>query len=99
MAASLLFYAALFQISDGLQVCAAGALRGFKDTKIPMFITLFAYWGIALPVGYSMGLTETWGRAWGPPGLWIGLAMGLSVSALLLITRLHLISRSRLAGP
>lgn len=58
IAASLIVFSALFQFSDALQVTAAGALRGYQDTRVTMIMTLFAYWGIGLPVGYSLGLTD-----------------------------------------
>lgn len=79
VAISLLYMAAIFQISDGLQVSGYGALRGLKDTKIPMFVNLIAYWMIGLPLGYYLGIT----RDVGPQGLWIGLIAGLSVAAIL----------------
>ncbi len=79
VAVSLLFMAAIFQISDGLQVSSYGALRGIKDTKIPMFVNLIAYWLIGLPLGYYLGII----RGVGPQGLWIGLIAGLSVAAIL----------------
>ena len=88
LAASLLLYAALFQLSDGLQAAALGSLRGMKDTRSPMFITLFAYWGIALPLGYSLGLGDFIGIKIGPQGFWIGLLAGLTVAAILLNYRL-----------
>ncbi len=82
-AASLLFLAALFQLSDGLQVACNGALRGMKDARMPMAITLFAYWCIGMPLGwvlaFPMGL-ET-------PGMWIGLIAGLTAAAVLLFLR------------
>jgi len=74
MGVRLLFMAAIFQIFDGLQVSGAGALRGLKDTKIPMFITTFSYWGIGMPLGYLLGIT----LAMDQPGLWIA---SFSVSA------------------
>jgi MATE family multidrug resistance protein len=88
VAASLFFYAALFQFSDVVQVTAAGALRGYQDTRMTMVYTLFAYWGIGLPVGYLLGLTDKLGPASGPSGLWQGLIAGLSCAALLLSVRL-----------
>ena len=88
VAASLFFYAALFQFSDVVQVTAAGALRGYQDTRMTMVFTLFAYWGIGLPLGYLLGLTETLGEASGPAGLWQGLIAGLSCAAILLSVRL-----------
>ena len=54
-AVGLLFLAAIFQLSDGLQVSAAGALRGLKDTRVPMLITIVAYWLVGLPLGYVLG--------------------------------------------
>ncbi len=88
VAASLFLYAALFQFSDVVQVTAAGALRGYQDTRMTMVFTLFAYWGIGLPVGYLLGLTDRIGEASGPAGLWQGLIAGLSCAALLLTVRL-----------
>ncbi len=82
-AASLLLYAALFQFPDGVQVLSAGALRGLKDTRAPMWMAALAYWGIGMPVGAGLGL---W-LGWGPRGMWIGLTAGLSVAALLLARR------------
>lgn len=79
MAIQLLFMAAIFQISDGLQVSGFGALRGLKDTRIPMFVNLIAYWLIGLPLGYWMGIINNVG----PAGLWIGLIAGLTVAAVL----------------
>ncbi|MFR0309389.1 MATE family efflux transporter, partial [Escherichia coli] len=78
----------LFQFSDVVQVTAAGALRGYQDTRMTMVYTLFAYWGIGLPVGYLLGLTDKLGPASGPSGLWQGLIAGLSCAALLLSVRL-----------
>ncbi len=61
VAAMLIVYSALFQFSDAIQVTAAGALRGYQDTRVTMILTLFAYWGIGLPVGYVLGLTDWFG--------------------------------------
>ena len=80
LASSLLLYAAAFQYPDGVQVLSAGALRGLKDTRVPMFLAAFAYWGIGMPLGAWLGL----GLGWGPRGMWIGLIAGLTVAAFLL---------------
>ena len=88
MAVTLLFMAAIFQIFDGLQVASNGALRGLKDTRIPMVITLFAYWGIGLPLAYVLGIS----RGGGPRSLWIGFICGLVAAAVLLNTRFHLVA-------
>lgn len=89
LAASLIVYAALFQVSDAIQVTAAGALRGYQDTRVTMLITLVAYWGIGLPVGYSLGLSDWLGEPAGPAGLWQGLIVGLTCAAILLGIRLQ----------
>ena len=74
------------QLPDGVQVLSSGALRGLKDTRVPMLITILAYWGIGLPLGAWFGL-HLHGRA---PGLWVGLILGLSVAGSLLAWRLWL---------
>ncbi|MAO65340.1 MAG: MATE family efflux transporter [Balneola sp.] len=79
MAVLLLFMAAVFQISDGLQVGAFGALRGLKDTRVPMVVNFISYWIIGFPVGYVLGIN----LGYGPEGLWIGLICGLTVAAVL----------------
>ncbi len=83
LAASLLLYAALFQFPDGIQVLSAGALRGLRDTRVPMLLAAMAYWGIGMPVGAGLGLA----LGWGPRGMWLGLTAGLSVAAVLLALR------------
>jgi len=85
LAAQLLLIAVLFQLSDGMQATLLGMLRGFKDTTIPMLINLFAYWMIAFGIGYWLAHFGGWGVF----GLWAGLVIGLSVSALLLGLRLR----------
>ncbi|MEA3465835.1 MAG: MATE family efflux transporter [Thermodesulfobacteriota bacterium] len=83
-AASLLFFSAIYQIPDAIQVACAGALRGCKDTKIPMIIQTISYWVIGLPVGCYLGLHLQWGAR----GFWIGLICGLSSAAAMLGIRL-----------
>ncbi len=91
MALTLLFAAALFQFSDGVQVASAGALRGLKDTMLPMWITIFSYWLVGFPVAYYFGIQQEYG----PQGLWSGLLAGLTLAALLLIARLWVICKRR----
>lgn len=79
VAVSLLFMAAVFQISDGLQVGGFGALRGLKDTRVPMIVNFISYWVIGFPTGYYLGIQ----LEYGPEGLWIGLICGLTVAAVL----------------
>jgi MATE family multidrug resistance protein len=88
VAMTLLVYSALFQFSDAIQVTAVGALRGYQDTRVTMLLTLFAYWGIGLPVGYALGLSDWFGMPSGPSGLWQGLVVGLTCAAAMLAVRL-----------
>ncbi len=88
-AVTLLGFAALFQFSDGIQVAANGALRGLKDAQVPMLITAFSYWGAGMPVGWLLA-RQAGLRA---PGMWIGLIVGLSCAAALLLLRFHFLSR------
>ncbi len=82
-AARYLAFAAAFQVVDGLQVAAAGALRGLKDTRVPMLISLFSYWFI----GFSSGLFFAFVLDMGGRGLWLGLVLGLVTAAVLLVGR------------
>ncbi|MDF4004920.1 MATE family efflux transporter [Luteibacter sahnii] len=83
MASRLLVLAGFFQFSDGIQVASNGALRGMKDTRVPMVITLFAYWGVGMPVGWWLAF----GHDLGARGMWMGLIAGLSMAAILLFAR------------
>ncbi|MBU0809034.1 MAG: MATE family efflux transporter [Gammaproteobacteria bacterium] len=96
VATTLLVYSALFQFSDAIQVTAAGALRGYQDTRVTMILTLFAYWGIGLPVGYVLGLTDWFGQPTGPSGLWQGLIVGLTCAGGMLAVRLAGSARKRI---
>ena len=89
ISAQLLILAAIFQFSDGIQVTANGALRGLKDTTIPMIITTVAYWGIGMPVGWWLAFRHGMGAR----GMWIGLIAGLSVAAVLLFSRFATLTR------
>lgn len=89
LAADLLLFAAGYQIFDALQVGAAGCLRGVQDTRSPMIMTLIAYWLIALPVGYGLGMLPWWrDQPQGAYGFWFGLVTGLAVASVLLNWRL-----------
>jgi multidrug resistance protein, MATE family len=81
----LLAIAALFQIFDGVQAIAAGALRGYRDTAVPLLIAVVGYWGI----GFTGGWLLAFPVGYGPIGLWSGLAVGLAAVALMLTVRLH----------
>lgn len=81
--ASFLIVAAVFQLADGAQVMAMGLLRGVQDTRVPMLIAAFSYWGVGLPASYLFGIT----LGWGGEGVWAGLVVGLSAAAILLMLR------------
>lgn len=83
LAATLLGIAAVFQIVDGIQATASGALRGLKDTRVPMLIGAVAYWGVGMGTGVSLAF----GAGWGSRGLWWGLTAGLAAAAVLLVAR------------
>jgi len=87
-AVSLLGMAAIFQMSDGIQVVSNAALRGLKDARLPMLITGFAYWGVGLPLGWYLAFAGGLRVL----GMWIGLVAGLSVAAALLLARFHVLS-------
>jgi MATE family multidrug resistance protein len=88
IARRLIAIAALFQVFDGMQVIAAGALRGYRDTMVPMVLATFGYWG----AGFGGGRLLAFPLGYGAVGVWWGLALGLAVVAVLLTLRLHLLS-------
>jgi MATE family multidrug resistance protein len=90
--ATLLLFAALFQLSDATQVAAACAIRGYKVTRGPMLIQLLAFWVFALPLGCLLGL----GKEMAAAGFWIGLVLGLTIAAVLLTWFLQRLSLERL---
>jgi MATE family, multidrug efflux pump len=90
VATQLLGLAAFFQVADIIQVTCISALRGYKDTRIPMFFVLFSFWGVGLPLGYILTFTDWLVPAMGAAGFWIGLTAGLTSASILLITRLFL---------
>nr|WP_276556290.1 MATE family efflux transporter [Aeromonas piscicola] len=89
LAATLLFFAAIYQVSDSVQVVAAAALRGYKDTKAIFYVTIVAYWGLGLPTGMILGLTDWVVPRMGPQGFWVGFIVGLTGAALMLGARLR----------
>jgi MATE family multidrug resistance protein len=83
LATGLLLMAALFQVSDGVQVGAMGALRGFKDTAVPMTLAIVSYWLVGFSLAYVLGVQQHRG----PVFVWVGLIAGLTMSAVLLTVR------------
>lgn len=90
LAAHLLIVAALFQLFDGWQVTGASVLRGLTDVKIPAVITFAAYWMIALPLGFLLGIHGSLGAV----GIWIGIAGGLAFAAIFLALRFARLTRT-----
>ncbi len=89
IASQLLLVAAVFQISDGIQVVVLGALRGLQDVKVPMYITFVAYWLVGFPISFYLGLfTELKAT-----GIWIGLLAGLTIAAVLLYFRFESLTK------
>lgn len=88
LAAGLLLIAALFQVSDGVQVVGLGCLRGLEDVKIPSMVSLLAYWVLGLPIGYILCFKFHFGVN----GIWTGLLIGLTIAALLLYWRFRQLS-------
>lgn len=93
IAMRLMIVAAIFQLSDGIQVVSLGILRGIADVNIPTWITMFAYWAISLPLGYFLAFNLKMDAI----GIWFGLLAGLTVSAVLLTVRFYyLIKKTKL---
>jgi MATE family multidrug resistance protein len=93
LAVSLMTLAAMFQLSDAVQAISAGALRGYDDTGAMFIITFLAYWGIGLPIGILLALTDWIVPALGAQGFWIGFICGLTCAAIMLGLRLHTIQK------
>lgn len=89
VASQLIILAAIFQISDGIQVNASGALRGMKDTKVPMNICIIAYWILGFPIGYALAEYANWGVK----GYWAAIICGLTISAALMTMRFNKLTK------
>jgi MATE family multidrug resistance protein len=89
IASKLLIAAAIFQISDSIQVLVLGALRGLQDVKIPTIITFISYWLIGFPISWFLGKEE----AYGSFGIWLGLLAGLTTAAILLYIRFNYLTK------
>lgn len=92
LAIILLGFAAFFQVADGLAMASIGSLRGYKDTFGPMKILAVSYWGVGLPVGIILSITNLITEQMGAVGMWAGMAFGLLVAAVLMVRRVRLIS-------
>ncbi|MDC1431034.1 MATE family efflux transporter [Bacteroidia bacterium] len=96
MGANLLILAAIFQLGDGLQAVSVGLLRGIEDTVIPSIIIFIAYWVIAIPAGYYLSYSKNVPVIFqSVNGIWIGLSLGLTISAIALTYRFYYLLRSK----
>ena len=89
LSGSLLAMAAIYQFSDSVQVVVSGILRGYKDTKIILYITLLAYWGVGIPVGYILSRTDWIVPSIGAKGFWVAFIIALTIAAALLFMRMR----------
>ena len=92
IAAPLIVIAGFFQLADGTQVVCLGALRGMQDVKIPSLFIFIAYWVVGLPLGYFLGFKMGYGAI----GIWTGLLIGLTLTAIAMFFRFHLLSKKLL---
>jgi MATE family multidrug resistance protein len=95
LAISLIFFAAIFQLPDGIQMGALGSLRGYKDTFIPMILLLISYWIFAMPIGYYL-TNFGFGDPYGAKGMWYGMIIGLTIFSFLSIFRLRWVMNSKI---
>ena len=93
LASHLMLLAAIYQISDSIQVIGSGVLRGYKDTRSIFFITFIAYWVLGLPCGYILALTDLVVDRMGPAGFWMGFIIGLTSAALMMMLRMRFLQR------
>ena len=92
IAAPLIVIAGFFQLADGTQVVCIGALRGLQDVKVPSIFIFIAYWVIGLPLGYWLGFKMNYGAS----GIWMGLLIGLTLTAAAMFVRFHQLSKKLL---
>ena len=95
LAVSLILFAAIFQLPDGIQMGALGSLRGYKDTFIPMILLLISYWVFARPIGYYL-TNYGFGDPLGAKGMWFGMIIGLTIFSFLSIFRLRWVMKSNI---
>ena len=96
IAASLFFFSAALGCFDSMQMAASGALRGYKDARVPLIIQIIAFWVIAFPIAYSLALTDFWGEPIGVYGFWIGLVIAACLASMMMLYRWNLVSKNAL---
>ncbi len=97
LAANLFLFAAVLGLFDCLQMACSGALRGYKDTRVPLVIQVTAFWIIAFPIAYSLALTDYWGDPLGVYGFWIGTVIAASIAAASLLVRWNMVSKNEIS--
>ena len=95
LAISLILFAAIFQLPDGIQMGALGSLRGYKDTFIPMILLMISYWIFAMPIGYYL-TNFGFGAPLGAKGMWFGMIIGLTIFSFLSIFRLKWVVKDQI---
>lgn len=89
IASSLLIFAAIYQIPDALQVVCNGILRGYKQTKPTLFITIFCYWLVGMPLGYVLSMTDWLGAPMAAKGFWLIFCITLTIAGILLFYQIR----------
>lgn len=97
LAASVFVFMAIYQFPDHVQIAANAALRAYHDTRVPLLLILLAYWVVALPLGYVLARTDWLVEPIAAKGFWLGLLVGLTITAVLLGLRLYRIARQPIA--
>ena len=95
LAASLLVMAAVFQLPDGVNIATMGALRGYRDARIPLYLAAFASWGVGFPLAWYLAFRT----AEGPVGVWFAIVISLVLSSVLQMWRFRVISRREIDAP
>ena len=97
IAANLFLFSAALGCFDSMQMASSGALRGFKDARVPLFIQVLAFWIIAFPIAYSLALTDFWGEPMGVYGFWTGLVIAALLASSMMLVRWNLVSKREIA--
>ena len=98
IATNLFLFSAVMGLFDCLQISCGCALRGFKDTRIPLVIQITAFWIIAFPIAYNLALTDNFGSPLGVYGFWVGAILAALVASIGLLTRWHRVTGKAIAG-
>lgn len=97
IAGTLFLYSAALGYFDSVQMASSGALRGYKDARIPLIIQVIAFWVIAFPIAYSLALTDFWGEPMGVFGFWTGLVIAAALASTMMLYRWNLVSKREIS--